>query len=109
MPSYLKNKELLAEVIYCRDASIIASAKLVDMYYMIAENLSHTYKFSDDDRKDAIQQAVIDCYRYSHNFDPCIGTNAFAYFTQIAKNGFNKSIRVLHPFSTISMGLRFDI
>ena len=36
---------------------------------------------------------------YWKNFNPEKSTNAFAYFTQIVKNGFTESFNKLHPIS----------
>ena len=94
--TYLKNKDLLKEIIRCQDASI-TSLELVNMFYLISNRLVRKFYYQNpDDKDDVIQQGVMDCYQYWHNFDPSKGSNAFAYITQITKNGFAKSYKSLH-------------
>jgi len=93
---YVRNKDLYDELVKCKDASIVASEELIQMFYLIAENLSRKFTYKhEEDRQDCIQTAVIDCYTYSKNFNPKY-KNAFAYITQIQKNGFAKAWRILH-------------
>jgi len=38
----------------------------------------------------------MDCYQYWRGYSPELSQNAFAYFTQIIKNGFAKGWRKLY-------------
>jgi len=103
MANYVKGIELYNEMIYCQDASLAYTDKLIEMFTLIAERFAtkYTYKYPED-RQDCIQQAVVDAYCYWHNFNrhkippKKEGSMAFAYVTQIVKNGFFKSWRKIH-------------
>jgi DNA-directed RNA polymerase specialized sigma subunit len=93
---YLSNKELCAEIIHCKETNIMSN-EAITMITLMATRLSRKFSYrQEEDRKDCIQQAVIDCFLYYRNFDPEKSTNAFAYFTQIIKNGFAKAWRHLY-------------
>jgi DNA-directed RNA polymerase specialized sigma24 family protein len=90
MPNYVSNKELL-RLLAEDKVSEGPSRKLLDIYYLMAESYSYKFAFkNEDDRKDCVQTAVIDCYQYSKGFKPEKSSNAFSYITQIIKNGFRK-------------------
>ena len=50
------------------------------------------------DREDCIQSALVDCIKYWRNFDETKTSppNAFAYFTQMCKNGYAKEWKKIH-------------
>ena len=50
------------------------------------------------DREDCIQSALLDCLKYWKGFDPTKSENpnAFAYFTQVCKNGYAKQWKAIH-------------
>ena len=50
-----------------------------------------------EDREDCMSFAMEDLVRYWNRFDPAKSNNPFAYYTQIAKNGFAKGWKKLHP------------
>ena len=43
-------------------------------------------------REDMISEGIENCIQYIHNFDPTIGKNPFAYFTQIIYYAFLRRI-----------------
>ena len=95
---HVKNKDLLAELIHCKDVSVLCTPELLEMFSLISEKYSYKVSVnSEDDRKDVIQSGIIDAWQYSFNFDPSKSTNAFAYITQIIKNGQYKAYRKLYP------------
>ena len=109
MAIYVKNKDLLEEIIRCQDASIGPSDELIKMWQKMAERFSYKFTYiNPDDRQDCMAQGVMDCYLYWHNFNTKKGTNAFAYFTQLIKNGFAKMWRKLHPLSSADF-IRFSV
>lgn len=97
---YVKNKDLLAEILKSREQGRITS-EASEMFYLIAEGLSKRLVYQDDeDRKDCISYAVEECLKYWDRFDPDRQKypNPFAYFTQVCKNGFAKSWRELGKY-----------
>lgn len=48
-----------------------------------------------EDRKDCINYAIMDCILCWENFDTEKSKNPFAYFTQVCKNGFVKQWKEL--------------
>lgn len=90
---YVKNSELLAEFIKCKEEDKL-SDKLVLMFQQIAERLSVKLMYNDPmDREDCIATAVADCIKYWRNFNPEVSSNAFAYVTSIVRNGYAKCWR----------------
>jgi len=112
--NYVNNKVLLHELKLSFDSSMgpEPTDELIKMWQLMATKFSYNMQYRDPmDRDDIIQQGVIDCYAYWKNFDVNKGSNAFAYFTQIIKNGAAKAWRVIHPIhfrGSISIS-RWDI
>jgi len=77
--NYLNNRDLLEQIIISKE-----------------QGRKLTYR-NPEDRQDCIAYAYMDLYRYWRNFNPEKSTNAFAYFTEIAKRGFAKGWNKLHP------------
>lgn len=48
------------------------------------------------DREDCIQAALYDLLKYWRGFDENVSINAFAYFTQMAKNAYAKEYKKIH-------------
>jgi hypothetical protein len=102
MAVYVKNADLIREVVESKkNGKLTASA--VEMFIKIATESSKKLKYKDPmDREDCIASAIEDLLKYWKNFDPQrmydIGKvpNAFAYFSQIAKNGMAKGWKKLH-------------
>jgi DNA-directed RNA polymerase specialized sigma subunit len=96
MPHHVKNKDLREEIIICKEKNEL-SATALDMFMLMADRFSNklTYVYPED-KQDCIQSAVIDCYLYWRGYDPEKSQNAFAYYTQIIKNGFAKGWRKLY-------------
>ena len=98
MGNYIKNKDLLAEIILCKDSSLAYTNELIDMFFKISEKLSHSFHYKNpEDKKDCIIVGVEDAFKYFHRFDSKKSKNAFAYITQIVKNGMAKSYRQIYP------------
>jgi hypothetical protein len=47
-------------------------------------------------RDEMIADAIENCVAAAHSFDPEKSNNPFAYFTQIAKNGYAKEYKKIH-------------
>jgi DNA-directed RNA polymerase specialized sigma subunit len=93
---HVKNKDLREEIILCKEKDELSSTAL-DMFMLMADRFSNklTYVYPED-KQDCIQSAVLDCYLYWRSYDPEKSENAFAYYTQIIKNGFAKGWRKLY-------------
>lgn len=106
MAHYVKNADLLAEIIKSKEQNKLTPLA-VQMLYKIVKGLSrlHNYKYPQD-LEDCIQSGMEQVTMYWRNFDPNKSTNAFAYFTQVLKigstRGFNE-LRVLKESERVSL------
>jgi hypothetical protein len=100
---YVDNKRLYAEmVIYTKnykeavEAGLeppIASNYIGECIQLIATGLSTNRNFIGYTyREDMVGDAIENCFRYLHNFDPEKSKNPFAYFTQIMYYAFLRRI-----------------
>lgn len=100
---YVDNKRLYAEMIkYINQYNAAKEAGLEPprandyigkCIWLIANRLSTTKNFIGYSyREDMIGDAIENCFRYLHNFDPEKSTNPFAYFTQIMYYAFLRRI-----------------
>ena len=96
MPIHVKNKDLREEIIKSKEQDKLTPIAL-DMLILMAEKFSNklTYIYVED-KEDCISFAIMDCYQYWRGYDPEKSLNAFAYYTQIIKNGFAKGWRKLY-------------
>jgi len=105
MPHYVKNPDLLREVILCKQKGELTPLA-VQMFIKIATESNKKLKYRDpQDREDCISSAIEDMLKYWQRFDPAKSENAFAYFSQMAKHGFAKAWRKLHnaEITTVSL------
>jgi hypothetical protein len=92
---HVKNRDLREELILSKEKDEL-TPKAVDMIMLMAEKLSTKFKYVyPEDREDCIAFAIMDCWKYWRGYNPEKSDNAFAYITQIQKNGFAKAWRVL--------------
>jgi DNA-directed RNA polymerase specialized sigma subunit len=97
MAAYVDNKELYAEISYCIEQKKLTK-KAQDMLILIAERANNKLTYTtQQDKEDCIQFALLDLFKYWDRFKPEKTTNAFSYYTQIAKNGYAKGWNKLHP------------
>lgn len=90
MATYLKNKDLLAEIIKSKELGKLTNTA-VEMLWKLAKESNKKLNYKNpQDREDCISAAMLDLLKYWNRFDPKITTNAFAFYTQVAKNGFAK-------------------
>jgi len=93
---HVKNADLRNEIIKCK-ATDKLSDEALNMFMIMAKKFSTKLNYIyPEDREDCIAFAVMDCYQYWRRYDPEISQNAFAYYTQIIKNGFAKGWRKLY-------------
>jgi DNA-directed RNA polymerase specialized sigma subunit len=93
---HVKNADLREAIIVSKEQDELTKEAL-DMLILMAEKFANklTYIYPED-REDCISFAVMDCYQYWRGYDPEKSKNAFAYYTQIIKNGFAKGWRKLY-------------
>lgn len=95
--NYLNNGDLLEEIRKSKEIDEL-TPKALEYLMLLADRTSKKLSYKNpEDRDDCIAFAYSDLYKYWRNFDPAKSTNAFAYFTEIAKRGFAKGWNVLHP------------
>jgi hypothetical protein len=103
--NYLNNKDFYAQMVLSKDADKL-TPEAEKMLILLAEKTINKMRYvSEDDRNDCLQFAMLDLLKYWKNFNPKY-TNAFAYFTEIAKRGYAKGWNKIHPQKykgTISM------
>lgn len=99
MPIYIKNKDLLNEIIISKNQDSL-TGNAVNMIQQISSGISTklSYKY-EQDREDCIANGVFKAVSYWRNFDPQKSNNAFAYFTQVIKNGHAEQFKKLRPLS----------
>ena len=96
MANYVKNKDLYNEICKSLEQDELTE-EAMNMFILIANNSINKLSFDDEaDKKDCISSGIIDMMKYWKSFNPKY-TNAFAYFTQICKNGFAKGWNEIHP------------
>lgn len=96
MPHYVKNKDLLREVLISKEQNQL-TATAVDMFIKIATESNKNLRYKDPmDKEDCISAAIEDLLKYWDRFNPEKSTNAFAFYSQIAKHGFAKGWKKLH-------------
>jgi DNA-directed RNA polymerase specialized sigma subunit len=94
--NYLNNRDLYDEIVKSKEQDQL-TPKAEKMLVMLAERAIRKLTYvSDDDRQDCLQFALLDLLKYWRNFNPKY-TNAFAYFTEIAKRGYAKGWNKIHP------------
>jgi DNA-directed RNA polymerase specialized sigma subunit len=97
MAQYVKNKDLLTEIIKSKEKGEL-TPKAVEMLMKMSREISKVFKYKhEEDREDCIAYSLEDVMKYWRNFDPAKSSNAFAYYTQMIKNGAAKGWRELYP------------
>jgi hypothetical protein len=96
MAHHVKNKDLREELIKSKADDKLTPVAL-DMFILMAKKFSTNFTYYyPEDKEDCISFAIMDCYQYWRGYDPEKSLNAFAYITQIIKNGFAKGWRKLY-------------
>jgi hypothetical protein len=97
MSGYIKPTELYEEICVSLENKKL-TPKAQAMLILIAERANQKLRYTDPmDREDCIGFAMLDLFKYWDRFKPEKTTNAFAFYTQIAKNGYAKGWHKLHP------------
>lgn len=96
MAYYVKNKDLREELIKSKAQNELTK-EAINMFILMANKFSTNFTYYyEEDRQDCIATAIMDCYQYWRSYNPEKSPNAFAYITQICKNGMAKSWRKLY-------------
>jgi hypothetical protein len=96
---YINNKDFTNEIIKCKNNEGELSKFAIDCFISLANRAVERLYFQDPrDREDCIQSALLDCLKYWKSFDETKtgNPNAFAYFTQVCKNGYAKEWKKIH-------------
>ena len=95
---YINNREFTADIITCKVNGELSKYS-INCFISLANRAVDRLYFRDNrDREDCIQSAILDCLKYWKSFDETkmSSPNAFAYFTQICKNGYAKEWKKIH-------------
>jgi DNA-directed RNA polymerase specialized sigma subunit len=93
---HVKNKDLREAIILSKEKDEL-SADALNMLILMAEKFSNKLSYIyPEDKEDCISFAIMDCFQYWRGYNPEKSQNAFAYYTQIIKNGFAKGWRKLY-------------
>ena len=95
---YINNKEFTADIIDCKKNGELSEFS-VNCFISLANRAVDRLYFKDQrDKEDCVQSAILDCLKYWKSFDESkmATPNAFAYFTQICKNGYAKQWKSIH-------------
>ena len=104
--NYINNKEFTQSVIESKEKDELQPFT-IECFVMLANRAVERLYFKDyRDKEDCIQSALVDCIKYWRNFDPekSDSPNAFAYFTQMCKNGYAKEWKKIHRKSGLDEG-----
>jgi hypothetical protein len=94
---YLRNKDLVTEIIKSKEAGKL-TPEATQMLILLSERAIRKLRYKNpEDRNDCLAFAQLDLFKYWDRFKPEKSTNAFAYYTQIAKKGYAKGWNKLHP------------
>ena len=107
---YVNNKEFTDDIIKCKETGEL-SKFAIDCFIALANRAVNKMYYEDyRDREDCIQSALMDCVQYWKGFDPTKSDNpnAFAYFTQICKNGYAKQWKAIHRKTGLEDGATLD-
>ena len=96
MAAYVKNADLKREIIKSKEQNELTKEAL-DMLILMANRMSNTMSYMyPEDKQDCIAGSIEDAFRYWRSYDPNKSDNAFAYFSQLVKNGAAKSFKKLY-------------
>lgn len=97
MANYVKNVDLMRAFKESKENERL-TRELIDMFTLMVSGISKKMAYKNpDDREDCKASAMEDLCKYWNRFNPEKSNNPFAYFTQIAKNGFAKGWKKIHP------------
>jgi DNA-directed RNA polymerase specialized sigma subunit len=97
MANYVKNSDLMKAILESKEKEAL-TPETIRMFYLMIQGISKKMSYKDpEDKEDCMAFAMEDLCKYWNRFDPEKSNNPFAYYTQIAKNGFAKGWKKIHP------------
>jgi hypothetical protein len=94
---YINNKEFTDEIVKCKGTGTLTDFAIQCFISLANRAVDRLYFKDPRDREDCIQSALFDCIKYWKGFDETReNLNAFAYFTQMCKNGYAKEFKKIH-------------
>ena len=95
MAIFVKNKDLREQLIISKAQNELTKEAL-DMFILMANRFAANFTYIyQEDKEDCISFAIMDCYLYWRGYNPEKSLNAFAYISQVIKNGMSKGWRRL--------------
>ena len=94
-PHYLKNKELLAEILHSKAQGALTRAAERMLQILAQRTIKKFHYRCQSDRDDCLQSGLLALFTTWKSFDPSKSTNAFAYYTEIFKRGAAKGFTQL--------------
>lgn len=99
----INNADFVREITLSKERGEL-TGKATEYFIKLANHAIKALTYTDPrDREDCIQFALLDLVLYWKNFDPAVSNNAFAFFTQIAYNGYAKGFKKIHKANGIEM------
>jgi DNA-directed RNA polymerase specialized sigma subunit len=100
MAQYVDNKALIKAIVESKEKGELSKEALTMLDRMVKE-ISKIFKYKmEEDREDCQAFAMEDVIKYWDRFDPSKSNNAFAFYTQMIKNGYAKGWRRLYPIKS---------
>lgn len=95
---YVNNKDFTQSIINDKEKGELSQFSITCFIALANRAVNKMYYEDPRDREDCIQSAILDCLKYWKGFDPdkSKNPNAFAYFTQVCKNGYAKQWKAIH-------------
>lgn len=94
---YLNNSDLLEQIKLSKIQGSLTKEAEKMLILLASEAIKKLPYIRQDDRNDCLQFAIYDLLKYWNGFDCDKYTNAFAYYTEIAKKGYAKGWNKLYP------------
>ena len=107
---YVNNKEFTQSIIDDKKKEELSEFSISCFVALANRAVNKIYYEDYRDREDCIQSAILDCLKYWKGFDPSKSQNpnAFAYFTQVCKNGYAKQWKAIHKKTGLDDGDSLD-
>ena len=103
MPNYLKNSDLLREILLSKEQDKLTDNAVRYLQRMVKECTKVMRYKEEADKEDCMAFAMLDLISYWNRFDPNKTNNAFAFFTQVIKNGLAKGWKKIHNVKSTQM------
>jgi DNA-directed RNA polymerase specialized sigma subunit len=97
---YVKNKDLKRALLESKEKQRL-TPETIKMFGLIVNGISKKFPYRDpQDKEDCQAFAMEDVIKYWDRFNPEKSNNAFAFYTQMIKNGYAKGWRRLYPIKS---------